>query len=338
MAKILVLGKKDIECLFTVEMAIKAVEQAYREKNTGKGAVWPMVFHEFDPGHADLDIKSGDLEDEGIFGAKVVSWFEGNSRLGKPALYGTSLIFDRNSGEPVALLNAGPITDLRTGAAGAVGAKYLARKDAKRALLVGCGTLAPYLLAAVLFACPMIEKVQIANPHHPEKAKTCLAEITEKTDTLLRKAKTSRHAVLSAADDLEQAVRESDIILTATPSKEPLIPRAFVRQGTHFSCVGADLAGKQEIDSAILKDALVFGDDKAQCLLVGECEKAYREGILTDLDGEIGEVLAGIKPGRTNAQQITVFDSTGIALQDLASAAEIIGAAKEKGIGTYIEL
>lgn len=127
MSVIKVLSAEDVERLFTIPMAIEAVERAYREKHTGQGGAWPMVFHEFNPGHADLDIKSGHLSGAGVYGLKVVSWFGDNPGKDLPALFGTSLIFDLATGEPKALLNAGPITDYRTGAAAAIGAKYLAR-------------------------------------------------------------------------------------------------------------------------------------------------------------------------------------------------------------------
>ena len=120
MSTIRVIGREDIQKVFTVTAALRAVESAYAGKSAGTGRVWPMVFHEFDPGHADLDIKSGDLGGLGFYGLKVVSWFGANPGKGLPALYGTSLLFDLATGAPRALLNAGPITDFRTGAAGAI--------------------------------------------------------------------------------------------------------------------------------------------------------------------------------------------------------------------------
>ena len=338
MAEILVLGKKEIESLFTLDMALQAVEEAYKEKADGSASVWPMVFHEFDPGHADLDIKSGDLGGAGIFGTKVVSWFGANPQKKKPALYGTSMIFDLSTGEPKALLNAGPITDLRTGAAGAIGAKYLARSDAQNLLMVGCGELAAYLIAATLRVCPGLKTVTLVNPHTPAKAAQRLPEIAAKVDALLAACRARCTASLQSSEDLENAVKNSDIILTATPSYEPLIKRDWLQPGTHLSCLGADMSGKQEIDACILAGAAVYGDDQAQCFAVGECEKAHQKGLLQALDGEIGQVILNRGPGRRNESQITVFDSTGIALQDLASAAVILQKAQQLGIGTRAEL
>lgn len=338
MAEILILGKKEIESLFTLDMALQAVEDAYCEKASGQGSVWPMVFHEFDPGHADLDIKSGDLSGAGIFGSKIVSWFGANPEKGQPALYGTSMIFDKATGEPKALLNAGPITDLRTGAAGAIGAKALARKDSRNLVMVGCGELAAYLIAATLIACPELRKVMLINPHTPAKAAARLQAITEKVDALLHQCGKTRTAAMESSEQMETAVKNADIILTATPAYEPIIPREWVKPGAHLSCIGADLAGKQELEPQILADAAVFGDDQAQCFAVGECETAHKNGLLPELKGELGQVLLGQCQGRTSEEQITVFDSTGIALQDLASVALILQKAEKEQKGARVEL
>lgn len=338
MSEIRILSAKDIEKVFTLDMAVNAVENAYRQKSSGEGSVWPMVFHEFVHGEADLDIKSGDLKQEQIFGLKVVSWYGTNEAKGLPDLFGTSLLFDRRTGAPIALLNAGPITGLRTGAAAAVGAKYLARQNSESLLMVGCGAQSPYLIAATLYAMPQIKNVTLANPHRPEIAGVRLHDIEEKVTRLLADCGASREYALSAAMNLETAVRGSDVILTATPSYEPMIQPDWVSPGTHFSCIGADMSGKQEISSEIFRKALVFGDDASQCFSVGECEKPYQDGVISRLHAEIGEVILKKAQGRASEADITVFDSTGIALQDLASAAVILDAAKSQNIGSAIEL
>ncbi|MBQ9844736.1 MAG: ornithine cyclodeaminase family protein [Oscillospiraceae bacterium] len=338
MAKIRVLNKEDIKKVFTLADALKAVEQAYSEKNSGTGEIWPMVFHEFEPGKADLDIKSGNLNGKGIFGFKLVSWHIENRTKNLPTLHGTTMVFDIANGQPKALLNAGPITDYRTGAAGAIGVKYLADKDAKNLLMVGCGALAPYLVAATLLVKPDVEKVVLANPHNPSAAEERLGSIAEKVEKLLKESGAQLNCTITAEEDIETAVRNSNIILTATPSRQPMIKAEWVQKGTHISCVGADLKGKQEIDGAIFASARAFADDTIQSFDVGECEIPHIEGVLADHCGEIGEVINGTVAGRTSAEDITVFDSTGIALQDLASAAQILEAAEENNIGTVVEL
>lgn len=338
MSAIRIIGREDIQKVFTVTAALRAVESAYAGKSGGTGSVWPMVFHEFDPGHADLDIKSGDLATAGVYGMKVVSWYDSNAEKALPALFGTSLLFDLATGEPKALLNAGPITALRTGAAAAVGAKYLARKDSKTLTIVGCGELCPYLAAAAIAALPSLEAVYLTNPHRPEKAAESLAAVTEKTDALLKACDHKRAAAITAEMDTAAAVSASDIVFTATCAKAPVVKSAWVKPGTHLSCVGADLPGKQEVESAVLAAAAVYGDDTAQCFAVGECELPHREGVLPALAGELGEVILGEKAGRTSDAEITVFDSTGIALQDIASTAIILKACEKQGLGTVCDI
>lgn len=338
MTKVRILSASAIEKLFTLDMAVKAVENAYFQKSTQSGCVWPMVFHEFVHGQSDLDIKSGDLKEEQVFGLKVVSWYGTNEEIGLPDLFGTSLLFDRKTGEPKALLNAGPITGLRTGAAGAIGAKVLARSDSKNLLMVGCGTQSAYLIAATLYTMPGIQNVTVVNPHHPEKAFDKLNVLGEKVNKLLQDCGTKRNYDLKASEKLKESVENSDIILTATPSYTPMIKTEWVQPGTHLSCIGSDMTGKQEIDSLILAHALVFGDDEAQCLAVGECEKAYQQGLISGLTAEIGDVLSQKANGRKAEKDITVFDSTGIALQDLASAAVILEKAELTGVGILVDL
>lgn len=267
-----------------------------------------------------------------------MSWFGANSEKALPALFGTSLLFDLATGAPKALLNAGPITDFRTGAAGALGAKYLARPDSRTLLMTGTGALAPYLVAATLYLLPQLETVLLVNPHHPESAATACAGITETVDALLAASGQRRSASITATDDLEAAARQSDIILTATPAREPYLRAKWLRAGTHLSCVGADMAGKQELDAEILRTARVFGDDAVQCFAVGECEAAHRAGYLPALAAELGDVITGKAAGRTSADELSVFDSTGIALQDLAAAQLLLSAAEEQGKGTSIKL
>ena len=337
MSTVRILSAKDIEGLFTLDMALAAVENAYRQKSEGTGCVWPMVFHEFQHGVADLDIKSGDLQTEQVFGLKLVSWYGENEAKGLPELFGTAMLFDRTTGTPKALLNAGPITGLRTGAAAAVGAKTLARADSETLTMLGCGAQSPYLIAATLRALPGIRHVYLANARNPKRAAARLDAIREKVSALLSACGAEQACTVEAAENLEQAVRASDIVLTATPAYEPLIRAEWLRPGTHVSCIGADMSGKEELDPAVFRAARAFGDDRAQCFSVGECEKPHKAGLLEDIT-EIGDVLTGRAPGRQSDTEITIFDSTGIALQDLASAAVILARAEKENAGILAAL
>ena len=295
MTELTVLNGAAIESLLTIPMAVQAVEQAYLEKSTGGAALWPMVFHEFTPGAADLDIKSGHMSGLGLYGMKVVSWFGDNPAKDLPALR-------RRIG-----------------------------------MVFQSYELFPHLTAAALYCLPQLKTVYVANPHHPERSAAACAAIVPQVEKLLS-ACGGCHAAITAAPSLETAAKQSDVILTATPAREPFLKAEWVRPGTHISCVGADMTGKQEIDSALFSAARVFGDDAAQCLSVGECEIPYKTGVFDGTLCDIGDVIAGAAPGRTGGEDITIFDSTGIALQDISTAAALLDAARKNGQGQTISL
>lgn len=340
MSRVLVLSESDINSILNMKMAIDAVEDVYIQKYNGSGVLFPMVFHEFEPGVADMDIKSGHLGSSDVYGLKLVSWFLNNTDKNLPQLYGTTLLFDDKTGEPIALLNAGGVTGMRTGAAGAIGGKYLARKDSKVLLVVGVGEQCPYQIAASLITIESLENIYIVNPNNPEKAEERLELIKDKVAELLNSANVKKDYSIKFSLDIESATKESDIIITVTSSQEPMIRDEWVKDGTHFSCVGADMSGKQEIDGNILKRAKIFVDDIQQSISVGECECAVKNNLISkgDIAGEIGELISGDVLGRENDDEITVFDSTGIALQDLLVSKMIYDAAVKVQIGTYVEL
>ena len=339
MNRIRILSQQDVLELMTIRDALLADEKAYCQKATGAGSVWPMVFHEFEPGKADLDIKSGDLKESGVFGFKLVSWFGTNPQQGLPELFGTSMLFDIQNGKPIAVINAGALTGMRTGAAAAVGAKYLARADASSLLMVGTGMLASYAIAAILLVCPQIQSVSLANPHHPKRAAEKLDQIKDQVDQLLAECGEKRSVKFESADNLAEAAPKAHIIVTATPSRTPIILREWVMPGTHISCLGADMAGKQELDSKILADASVFLDDIGQSVSVGECEVAIKNNVISEdqLSCEIGEVISGTHAGRRDNTEITVFDSSGIALQDLACCSELLAKAVSLNKGALVD-
>lgn len=331
MSVVRVLNRRQVSGLISMPMALDAVEEAYRMKGEQRGELWPMVFHVFGPDHrGDLDIKSGNLPDR--YGLKVVSWFGANEKRGLPALTGTELLFDMENGQPVALLDAGPITDYRTGASAAVGAKYLAPIDSRRLCIVGCGALAPYVASAFALLFPGLEEMTIVNPLHPVHAVERLEHIKSLAERLA-----GRSIPLVASEDTESAVRTSDLVTTITPATQPVVKAAWLHKGMHLSCIGADMEGKQEIESDCARDALLFCDDCSQSLSVGEFEKPFREGILKKLDGEIGAVVAGRMQGRRSKDAITIFDASGIALLDLSMAKALVVAAEGLGVGSLVE-
>ena len=338
MFNIKVLKMEDTKKVLSMEKVIETVEEVYRAKSVGDTVVFPLVFHEFNPGIADMDIKSGWLKGSQIFGLKLVSWFGENPEKGLPSLVGTVLIFDANTGAPVGLLDGSHITGMRTGAAGAIGAKLLARKDSKKLLVVGAGHIATFQIAATLQCFPQLEEVMVYDAMDFPNAVRFVDAIKDKLEEDFHMKASG--VKFTAVGDVQAATGQSDIIITVTPSKQPIIMKEWVKPGTHFSCIGADMSGKEEVDPEIFKDARVFTDDTPQCMNVGEIEVPVAEGILKEEDsaGEIGDILTGKVEGRENDSQITVFDATGTALLDLLTGMVALDEAKKHGLGQTVEL
>lgn len=340
MASVRVLSAADIQQVFTINDALEAVEDAYRQKAEGSGVAWPMVYEAFEEGVSDMDIRSGRLAGSGLFGLKLTAWFSGNPAQGLPEIYGTTLICDDATGAPLALLNASAITGLRTGAAAALGIKWLARKDASRLLVAGAGHMSTFMVAASLVACPSITHVEVWDPKRAEAPVERVEQIREAVSAMLSAARVERSFELVAVGDGEQAAGIADAIVTVTPATAPIIKRSWLHPGTHVSCVGADMPGKQELESALVAAARLFVDDRAQSVSSGELEVPVNEGAIKpeDIVAELGEVIAGKVAGRMSDDEITVFDTSGIAVQDLAASKIAFERAAEAGLGIVTEL
>ena len=339
MFNIRVLSREDTENLLKIKDVIDVVENVYRSKSEDKATVFPLIFHEFDPGVADMDIKSGWLKDEEIFGLKLVSWFGENIKKNLPALVGLIMVVDSTTGAPIGILDGGHITGIRTGASGSLGAKYLAREDSQTLLMVGTGHVSTFQIAAMIELFPKLEKVLLYNPNNLQKAEEMAENISATLNNDLSIDVKGKVEFIPVSD-IEKATGKSDIIITATPSKEPLIMKEWVKPGTHFSCIGADMSGKQEIDANLFKGARIFTDDTPQSIDVGEIEIPLSLGTMSkdEIAGEIGDIITGKTPGRENAEQITIFDATGTALLDLATAKLALAQGEKLDIGSTVKL
>ncbi len=351
MFKVKVLKADDIKKILSIKDVIKAVEEAYVAKAQKKAQVFSTIFHEFKAGKADMDIKAGHLLDANIYGLKQVSWFNGNLEKGLPPLIGLIMIFESDTGRPIGLLDASHITSLRTGAAGGIGIKNLARKDSKTILIVGSGNQAKYQIATSLFLLNKIEKVYVYNPLFPNEATKFVDTIKDFliNDFMPKPCKDEadyddfekvRNIKFEVVKNIEEAAKKSDIIITATPSKNPMIKKDWISPGTHINCIGSDMEGKQEIDENIFGIARVFVDDINQAITVGETEMAIKNGIITkeNIIGEIGEILEGSKKGRLTDDDITLFDTSGLAIQDLITAKYALDMAEKKGFAIEVEV
>jgi ornithine cyclodeaminase/alanine dehydrogenase len=337
--RITVLSREDVKSVLEMPRVVAAVEQVYRAKAAGETVVWPLVCHEFEHAGGAMDIRSGYVAAGAVHGLKMLNNFPRNAEKGIPAFNGMMMVFDSDTGLPLGVLDASHITCMRTGAAGALGVKALARADCRRLLVLGAGKQAAFQIAATLILQPEIERVLVADPHDPRNARSL-------ADALPRRLREEFHLKriggvrFEAADDLAGAVASSDAIITVTRARRPVIHREWVRPGTHFSCIGADMEGKEEIDPLIFRGARVFADDKPQCMRVGEMQTPLAQGVIgeDDIAGELGHVLAGSLAGRTNDEEITIFDATGLAPLDLVTAKLAIELAIEKGIGTRVDM
>ncbi len=337
MVEIKVLSKEDVSKTLKMNQVIDVVESVYKLKSEGMADVWPTVFYDFDPGKADLDIKSGYLKGKQIFGHKTVTWFGANAEKNLPTLFGMIAVFNADTGIPIGIADAVYITGLRTGAAGALGAKYLARKDSENLLIVGAGNQSAFQIAASLTILPNIKKVQVAALNL-STAEHFVNSIQKRLQDEFDIA--AKNIIFKAAENLEVAVKESDIIITVTPSRKPVIKKDWIQKGTHISCIGADMEGKQELESDILPSAVIFVDDMKHCKEVGEIEIPFKEGLIGEenIIGELGDLILNKVGGRTKDDQITIFDATGMALLDIATAEVALQLAEKNKLGSKSKL
>jgi alanine dehydrogenase len=337
--KICVLSREQIQQVLVMNQVIQGVEEVYRLKSRDETVVWPHVSYDFVEEQAVMDIKSGYVRGLQLHGLKMLNSFPYNVGKDLPTFNGMLMLFDSETGVPLGVMDASYITCMRTGAAGAIGAKMLAREDSQNLLILGSGNQAAYQLAATLLLLPQIQTVRVANPRNVEHARKFVAGIIERLKVEFG-IEVSANICFEVAETLKEAVEKSDVIITVTRSKSPLIEKAWVKKGTHFSCVGADMAGKEEIDPEIFRNARIFVDDKQQCIQVGELEIPVKKGIVkeSEIAGEIGDLLEGKIQGRTSNEEITIYDTTGIALLDLITAKVAIDLAAEKNLGSYIEI
>lgn len=338
MSEIKILKAKDTMSTLIMTDVINVVEKAYSSQSKGNTKIYPLITDEFIPGKAEMDIKSGWMKNEKIYGMKVISWMADNHKLGLPSLLGTIIIFDSQTGVPLGILDGSYATCMRTGAAGAIGAKFLARADSKKLLIVGAGLIAKFQIAATLMCFPEIDKVMIYDGIDYNNSEVFVSKIEkiliEEFDMKNIKAK------FEAVSDIASATNQSDIIITITPSREPIIKKEWVKPGTHLSCIGSDMQGKEEIDPRIFKNARIFVDDIEQCINVGEVEIPIKKGIIKpdNIIGLIGDVINQKVVGRENYNQITIYDATGTAVIDLLTGMLALEKATEEGLGQVFEL
>uniref|UniRef100_A0A7C3YHN5 Alanine dehydrogenase n=1 Tax=Geoglobus ahangari TaxID=113653 RepID=A0A7C3YHN5_9EURY len=311
----LLLSKEDVEAILSMQMALEVVEHAFKLHGLGKTQMPPKVYLYFDKG----DLRAMPAYLEGHAGVKWVNSHPFNKEKGLPTVMAILIYNDPETGFPLAVMDGTFITNMRTGAAGGVAAKYLARKDSKIVGFIGCGTQArmQFLALKELFD---LEQAKCYDIN--ENAAVNFIKFVEK------------FGVDANVTRVEDAC-DCDILVTATPSRKPVVKSEWIRDGTHINAIGADAPGKQEIDGNLLKRAKIVVDDYEQAKHSGEINVPLSLGIITEEDiyASIGEIIVGKKKGRESEDEITLFDSTGLAIQDIATASKVYEEAVKRGIG-----
>lgn len=322
----LLLTRRDIAALLTIEDCMAAVENAFKLYGEGKSEPPGIVgVHARDGG---FHIKAGLLElSRSYFAAKVNANFPENAkRFGLPTIQGVVVLCDGENGLPLAVMDSIEITIQRTGAATGVAAKYLARPDSKTVTICGCGNQGRISLRTLTKVLP-IEKAWVWDRDPAQAQRFADEHVADlKID-------------VEVVADLQTAVGQSDVVVTCTPSKQPFLKKAFVAPGTFIAAVGSDNPEKQELEPVLLSGSKLVADVLEQCATIGELHHALDKGLMTreSAYGELGEVVAGIKPGRTSNDEVIIFDSTGMALQDVVTAAAVYEKAVRKAVGIRID-
>lgn len=320
--EVLLLTPREIENLLTLDECIAAVEQAFRLHGEGK-AVPPAVLSMHVPSGG-FHVKAGVLNlGRQYFAAKVNGNFpENNARFGLPTIQGVILLCDAERGNPLAVMDSREITALRTAAATAVAAKHLARPDSRTATVCGCGHQGRVQVKALARVCRL--HTVFAYDQSAEQARRFAQEMTQ-----------DLNIPVTPVPDLIAAVQQSDICVTCTTSRQAFLGPDDVRPGTFIAAVGADNPEKQELHPALMAKSKIVADILDQCAVMGDLHHALKAGAVTrsDVHAELGEIVAGKKPGRESSEEIIIFDSTGMALQDVAAAAVLYEKAQRQGSG-----
>jgi alanine dehydrogenase len=328
----LLLTGKQVKKLLEMKDVLGAVENAYRHKGLGKVQMPPKVYLFYEKFNGDLRTMPSYVEDMDVSAVKIVNVHPDNAKnFGMRTVMAVLVLVNPHTGAPLAFMDATHITDMRTGGASAVASKYLARPNPKILGIIGCGNQARTQMLALITQFGHFDEVRLYDMF-PEKSKAMAREFRRHYKEQVGKIK----AVQNAKD----CVVDSDIVVTVTSARAPVVLDEWVKDGTHFNCMGADAPGKQEMDPKILKRARLVIDDWEQASHSGEINVPLAKGEMTkdDVDVEIGHIVAGLKPGRESDQQITVFCSTGLAVQDCLTAKIAYDAAIAQKVGRSIQI
>ncbi len=321
---LIIVNEEIAQKVVTDAIAFDAVHDIFAAMASGEAYNFPVIREAI--GHADAlyGFKAG-FDKTGLsLGVKAGGYWPGNIDKGLTNHQSTVFLFDPDTGRLVGLVAGNYLTAVRTAASSAVSINALSRPDSKVLGMVGAGHQSTFQLRAAARQ-RAFEKV-VAWNHHPEMLPRLQAVAIEL-------------GLAFEAVSREQLGAQADVIITITSAFTPLIEARWIKPGTHIACMGTDTVGKQEVAARLLSNATVFTDEVAQSVSLGEAQHAIKEGLITETDIiPIGKVLNGTHAGRTNADEITLFDGTGVGLQDLAVASVAAKQARAQGLGTLASL
>ncbi|KQO19135.1 ornithine cyclodeaminase family protein [Acidovorax sp. Leaf78] len=314
-AALLLLDTHQVSTLLQPQAVLAAVHEAFTLHSQRAGRVFPVVREALATGGV-FGIKSGDVPAQGLLGFKAAGFWPANRAQGGEPHQATVMLMDPATGRPLCVLDGNAITTERTGAAGALGLQQLARADSEQLCLFGTGVQARVQLRFALQVLPALRRVRYVA-HGGQRNEGLEAAFADRCDIAL-------------ATDANAAVAASDVVITATPGGGTLFDAAAVQPGTHINAVGTDTRGKRELPEGLLERARVVVDDATQACQMGELQWAPPGLPCT----ELGDVITGQVQVARDAQDITVFDMTGLALQDLTVARMLHTRAVAQGVGT----
>jgi alanine dehydrogenase len=326
MYETLLLKQSEIKELIEMKEVIESVETAYSVHASRKVQMPAKKYLFFKKYNGDLRIMPAFIKSMDEAGVKCVNVHPDNPlKNNLPTVMGVIELFDPKSGFPLSVMDGTWITNMRTGAAAGVGTKYLARKDSSVLGIIGAGKQAFTQLMALR---------EVMNIEHAKVyCRTCSSR-----ENFAKMAKERFGININAVATAEEAVKGADVVVTVTPANKPVLKTEWIEKGTHINAMGADAPGKQELESGILKKSKIFIDCWEQARHSGEINVPVDEGIITrdSITAKIGDVIIGKAEGRVSDDDITIFDSTGLAVQDVVTAWKVYEKAVKIGVGTSI--
>lgn len=324
--EVLWLAQEEVKSVMDMHSDMQVVERAFKQHGLGKVQMPPKSYLYYTAYNGDLRTMPAYLEEEDITGVKIVNVHPGNPMLNLPTVMALIILISPETGAPVAIMDGTYLTDIRTGAAGGIAAKYLARKDAKIIGLVGAGNQARTQLEAL---CEVFEPETVKiNSRTKESSEKFIQEMAEFVPGEIR------------YEESVEKVCDCDILVTTTPTRKPIVKASWIKAGTHINAIGADAVGKEELDPELLLRSKIVVDDMVQAVHSGEVNVPLSKHYISenDIHAQLGEVIVGLKPGRTSEEEITIFDSTGLAIQDVATAHLVYERAVREGLGRQVRM